>query len=75
MCVEGRKLNGDQRFKIIFRSLKNVPVRWYLHNASKVLCVHKKVRRSPMNCQTADGSFTKSNANGLCVGRTLTTRY
>ena len=32
-------------------------------------------RRLPTNCKYAEGSFTKQNANSLCVGRTLTARY
>ena len=34
MCVES--LNVDQRFKIVFTSLKNVPVRCFWHSASKI---------------------------------------
>ena len=37
----------------------------------RFLCKHKIFRHSPTRCQYAEGSFTKRNANDLCVTRTL----
>ena len=41
MCIEGRYLNGDQRFKVVFSSLKNVAVHSCSHSASKTF-VHEQ---------------------------------
>ena len=45
----------------------------------RFLCMHKKVRRSPTNCQYAEGSFTKRNvternSKGLVVSSATTVR-
>ena len=75
MCIEGRYLDGDQGVKVVFSSLKNVPYVGLHTVCLRVLCMHKKVRRSPMNCQYKEGSFTKCNGKRLCVGKTLKAPY
>ena len=55
VCVEGRKLNDDQWFKVVFSSLKNVPKRCCSHSASKIFAHAKK-------------SLTFANELSICRG-------
>ena len=63
-----------------FRSIvKFVDTPWFTNIVCTVyqrfLCKHKKVRLSPPNCHYAEGSFTKPNANGLCVSKMFRAHY
>ena len=42
VCIEGRQLNGDQWFNIVYSSLKNEPILWCSHSASKIFACTKK---------------------------------
>ena len=42
VCIEGRYLNADQRVKVVFSSLKNVPHVGFHTMCLRVLCMHKK---------------------------------
>ena len=70
--VSSTVINDLKSFTVRWRTFPYVVVRTVCR---RLLCMYKKVRRSPTNCQFAEASFTRRNANCLCVGRTLTARY